>query len=162
MKQMFLQEGSSSSTIDSKGRFQLPASILREIPTELEGRFVINRSSEKCLTLYPINVWNSYKAQLSKVNTFKPEMRRAVRYFMGSATEIKLDSKNRLLIPQPLQEYACLEKELLITTLNTFIEIWNPRLYNEEMNVFSETKPEIIDQLADIIFEDGKFLDNIS
>jgi MraZ protein len=162
MKEMFLQEGSSSSTMDGKGRFQMPTAILRDIPAEGEGRFVINRSSEKCLTLYPINVWNHYKAKLNKLNTFKPEMRRAVRYFMGSAVEIKLDTKNRLLIPQPLQEYACLEKELQIITLNTFIEIWNPKLYNEEINNFSETKPEIINELADIIFEDGKFLDELS
>ena len=159
---MFLQEGSSSSTMDSKGRFQLPTAILREIPADAEGRFVINRSSEKCLTLYPINVWNVYKAKLNQQNSFKPEVRRAMRYFMGSASEVKLDSKNRLLIPPSLQEYACLEKDLLIVTLNAFVEIWNPRLYNEEIDNFSETKPEIINEIADTIFEDGKFLDSIS
>ena len=159
---MFLQEGSTSSMMDSKGRFLLPTAILRTIPAEVEGRFVINRSSEKCLTLYPINIWNHYKAKLNQLNSFKPEVRRAVRYFMGSASEIKLDTKNRLLIPQPLQEYACLEKELLIITLNTFVEIWNPRLYNEEMDRFSDTQPEIISEIADTIFENGKFLDDIS
>ena len=159
---MFLQEGTTNSTMDGKGRFQLPTAILREIPAELEGRFVINRSSEKCLTLYPINVWNRYKEKLNRLNSFKPEVRRAVRYFMGSASEVKLDSKNRLLIPQPLQQYACLEKELLITTLNTFVEIWNPRLYNEDLNDFSETKPDIINEIADEIYENGKFLEDLS
>ncbi|MCL2130908.1 MAG: division/cell wall cluster transcriptional repressor MraZ [Lentimicrobiaceae bacterium] len=159
---MFLQEGTTNSTMDGKGRFQLPTTILREIPAELEGRFVINRSSEKCLTLYPINVWNRYKEKLNRLNSFKPEVRRAVRYFMGSASEVRLDSKNRLLIPQPLQEYACLEKDLLITTLNTFVEIWNPRLYNEDLNDFSETKPDIINEIADEIYENGKFLEDLS
>ena len=159
---MILQEGTSSGTMDSKGRFQLPTAILREIPAENEGRFVVNRSSEKCLTLYPINVWNHYKAKMNRLNSFKPEVRRAIRYFMGSASEIRLDSKNRLLVPQPLQEYAHLEKELLITTLNTYIEIWNPELYNEEMDKFSETESGIINEIADIIFDDGKFLDEIS
>jgi MraZ protein len=159
---MFLQEGTSSSTIDAKGRFRLPTAILQEIPAEVDGRFVINRSSEKCLTLYPINVWNVYKAKLNKLNSFDPEVRRAVRYFLGSASEVKLDSKNRLLIPQPLQEYACLEKELLISTMNTFIEIWNPKLYNEDLDNFSETKPEVVKEIANMIFEDGKFLEDIS
>ena len=159
---MFLQEGTSSGTMDSKGRFQLPTAILREIPADGDGRFVVNRSSEKCLTLYPINVWNKYKEKMNRLNSFKPEVRRAIRYFMGSATEIRLDSKNRLLIPQPLQDYAHLEKELLITTMNTYVEIWNPKLYDEEMNKFSEEGNEIINEIADIIFEDGKFLDNLS
>ena len=159
---MFLQEGTSTGKMDSKGRFQLPMTILREIPAKGDGRFVVNRGSEKCLTLYPINVWNHYKAKMSRLNSFKPEVRRAIRYFMGSASEIRLDSKNRLLLPQSLQEYAHLEKELLITTMNTYIEIWNPKLYNEEMNKFSEVESEIINEIADKIFEDGKFLDNIS
>ena len=148
--------------MDSKGRFQLPAAILREIPAETEGRFVINRSSEKCLTLYPINVWTRYKAKLNQLNSFDPEVRRAVRYFLGSAAEVRLDSKNRLLIPQPLQEYACLEKELLLCTMNAFVEVWNPRLYNEDLDNFSETKPETVKEIAKIIFEDGKFLEDIS
>jgi MraZ protein len=161
-KDMFLQEGSSSSTLDSRGRFQLPTTILRDVPADCEGRFVINRSSEKCLTLYPINVWNAYKAKLNKLNSFDPEVRRAIRYFLGSASEVKLDSKNRLLIPQSLQEYACLEKDLQIGTMNTFIEIWNPKLYNEDLDNFSETKPETVKEIANMIFENGKFLDDIS
>jgi MraZ protein len=161
---MFLQEGSSSSTLDGKGRFQLPTAILREIPAEVEGRFVINRSSEKCLTLYPITIWNHYKAKLNQMNSFKPETRRAVRYFMGSATEVRLDSKNRLLIPQALQEYAGLEKDLLIITMNAFVEIWSPRLYEEEMNNFPAlpSSGNMINEIAENIYEDGKFLDKIS
>ena len=159
---MFLQEGTTNSTMDAKGRFLLPTAILREIPAEDEGRFVVNRSSEKCLTIYPIHVWNRYKAKMNKLNSFKPEVRRAIRYFMGSAKEVKLDSKNRLLIPQPLKEYALLEKELLISPMNTYIEVWNPKLYDEEMNRFSETEPEIINEIAEMIFEDGKFLEDLS
>ena len=159
---MFLQEGSSNSTMDGNGRFQLPATILRKIPAGIEGRFVINRSSEKCLTLYPINIWNVYKERMSKLNSFNPQTRRAVRYFMGSATEIKLDSKNRLLIPQPLQAYAQLEKELLVVTMNTFIEVWNPKLYEEEMNNFAASQSDVVNEIANTIFEDGKFLDDIS
>jgi len=139
---MFLQEGTTDCSMDSKGRFQLPTAILREIPAEVEGRFVINRGSEKCLRLYQITDWNKYKEKMSKMNTFKTDVRKSIRYFMGSASEVRLDSKNRLLIPQVLQEYAQLEKNLLIMTMNNCIEIWNPKLYNEEMDNSSEIECE--------------------
>jgi MraZ protein len=157
---MILQEGTSAGTLDSKGRFQLPMAMLRDFPAENEGRFVINRSSDKCLTLYPIDVWNEYKAAMSHMNIFDPDDRRVVRYFLGSATEVRLDSKNRLLIPQPLQEYAQLEKELQIITMKHFIEIWNPKLYNEDIDESSEKRSEGIKKLSNIINGYGRFADN--
>jgi len=161
---MVLQEGTTNGTMDSKGRFQLPAAILREIPAEDEGRFVVNRSFEKCLTLYPIRYWTNYKAKLSQLNNYDPDMRRAIRYFTGSAAEVKLDSKNRLLIPQTLKEYACLEKDLLISPMDEYIEIWNPRLYDEDMDDFGKTGKETIKELAKNLkdLKNGKSADDIS
>ncbi len=159
---MFTSEGTYNSTLDSKGRFQLPTAILREVNDKLEGRFMINRSTEKCLTLYPIDVWNVYKERLNRLNSFKPSNRQAIRYFMGSATEVKLDAKNRLLIPKPLSQYACFEKELLVVGMTTFVEIWDPKLYEEELNRFSKENPEVINDIANQIFGDGDFYNQLS
>ncbi|MDD2200310.1 MAG: division/cell wall cluster transcriptional repressor MraZ [Bacteroidales bacterium] len=154
---MFTSEGSYLSTLDRNGRFQLPTAILRNVTSENDGRFVVNRSTEKCLTLYPLNVWNVYKDKLNHLNSFKPGNRQAIRYFMGSATEVKLDAKNRLLIPKPLSQYALLEKELLIVGMTSFIEIWDPKQYEEELNRFSQENPEVINEIANHIFGDGEF-----
>jgi len=158
-KDMILQEGTTAGTMDSKGRFQLPTAILREVPAACEGRFVINRGSEKCLRLYRITDWHKLKEKMNKMNTFKADVRKAVRYFMGSASEVRLDGKNRLLIPQPLQEYALLEKDLLITTMNTCIEIWNPKLYNEEMENSSSIE---CDEFNEMMYDNGEIFNNIS
>jgi len=157
---MILQGVSSESTMDSRGRFQLPAAILQEIPAGSDGRFIIKRSPEKCLTLYPINTWNRMKEKINKVNTFNTEMRRAVRYFLAAATEVKLDAKNRLLIPSSLQDYAHLDKNLLIVTLNASIEIWNPKLYDGELEDPEIPKSAAYNELTDKVFEDGKFFDD--
>jgi MraZ protein len=157
---MFTSEGTYNSTLDSNGRFQLPTPILRE--TNSISHFVINRSTEKCLTLYPLNVWTLYKERLTRLNSFKPANRQAIRYFMGSATEVKLDAKNRLLVPKPLCQYAELEKELLIVGMTAFIEIWNPKLYEEELNRFSSENQNTINEIADQIFENGEFFDQLS
>lgn len=159
---MFTSEGTYSSTLDNKGRFQLPTVILRNVSDKAEGRFMINRSTEKCLTLYPIDVWNVYKERLNRLNSFKPTYRQAIRYFMGSATEVKLDAKNRMLIPKPLSQYARLEKELLVVGMTTFIEIWDPVLYEQEISRFSQENPEIINEIANQIFGDGDFYEQLS
>jgi MraZ protein len=148
-------EKKHNSTMDSNGRFLLPASILREWSVKLEEGFVVNRSSEKCLTLYPMDTWKKYQAELNKLNAFDPQVRQMIRFFTGGATEMKPDSKNRLLIPKHLQEYAKLGKELYIVKINFLVEIWNPDLYEEGINTFVENNKEFISEISNKIFGDG-------
>ena len=148
-------EKKHNSTVDSNGRFLLPASILRELSVKMEEGFVINRSSDKCLTLYPMKIWKKYKEGLSKLNAFDPKIRQLIRYFTGGATEIKSDTKGRLLIPRHLQEYAKLGKELYIVKINFLIEIWNPELYDENNDAFAENNQEFISEISGKIFENG-------
>ncbi|HEX2627584.1 MAG TPA: MraZ N-terminal domain-containing protein, partial [Chitinophagaceae bacterium] len=49
--------GEFEATLDTKGRFLLPAGFKKQLPEEESNRFVINRGFEKCLTLYPVKNW---------------------------------------------------------------------------------------------------------
>ena len=142
--------------IDDRGRFLLPTDIFREVNEKAGGNYVVNRSTDKCLTLYPMHVWNVVSAKLSRINTFDPKKRALVRYFLGSATEISLDSKNRLLVPKDLKEYAGFEKEILIIKINPFIELWNPVLYDKQMEETLKFSAEDLSVIANEIFSDGK------
>ena len=148
-------EKKHNSTMDSAGRFLLPASILQEWNVKMEDGFVVNRSSDKCLTLYSMPIWNKYRAELNKLNAFDPKVRQMIRYFTGGATEIKPDSKNRLLIPKPLQDYAKLGKELYVVKINFLVEIWNPNLYDEGIDAFVENNTDFISEVSNKIFGDG-------
>ena len=96
------------------------------------------------------------ECKLSRINTFDPKKRALVRYFLGSATEISLDSKNRLLVPKDLKEYAGIEKEILIIKINPFIELWNPVLYDKQMEETLKFSAEDLSIIANEIFSDGK------
>jgi MraZ protein len=149
-------EKKHNSTMDSNGRFLLPVSILREWqPVNMEEGFVINRSSDKCLTLYPMKIWKKYQEKLNKLNAFDPKVRQYIRFFTGGATEVKTDSKGRLLIPQHLQEYAKLGKELYITKFNFLVEIWNPEFYDSCNDDFVANNQDFIVQMSNEIYGDG-------
>jgi MraZ protein len=150
-----LVEKKHNSTLDRHGRFLLPNSVLKEWNVKMEEGFVVNRSSDKCLTLYPMRIWKKYRAELDKLNALDPKIRQLIRYFTGGATDIKPDAKNRLLIPKHLQEYAKLDKELYVTKINFLIEIWNPTLYEECNNNFVENNKEFITEISNKIFGDG-------
>ena len=148
-------EKKHNSTLDGQGRFLMPTSVLRDWNVKTEEGFMINRSSEKCLTLYPMRIWKEYRSRLDKLNPFDPKVRDLIRYFTGGATEINPDAKNRFLIPMHLQEHAKLDKELYIVKISFLVEIWNPTLYEDSNNKFVENNREFISEVSNKIFGDG-------
>jgi MraZ protein len=137
--------GEFEATLDAKGRFLLPAGFKKQLPEEEQGRFVINRGFEKCLTLYPIKNWEPLFADISKLNDFDPKVREFRRYFLNGATFVEPDSAGRLLVPPNLKEQAGLEKDIVLVAAVNKIEIWDSNKYKQLFESFS---PEAFSNLA--------------
>lgn len=130
--------GEYECKMDAKGRIMLPAGLKKQIPVEADGKFVINRGFEKCLVLYPVNVWKKISEEINRLNPYVKKNRDFVRYFYRGATELQLDSAGRLLFPRALLGYAEAEKELVLFAHGDRIEVWNKNVYDEMLSVESE------------------------
>ncbi len=137
--------GEYESTLDPKGRFLLPSGFKKQLPDSGSETFVINRGFEKCLSLYPIKSWKPIFSDISALNDFDPKVRQFRRYFLNGATQVELDSANRLLIPKNLMEYAGLEKDIVLVSAVNKIEIWDKIKYQQFFDTFS---PEAFSNLA--------------
>ena len=127
--------GEYDVSLDSKGRFLLPAGFRKQLPEgNGEHRFVINRGFEKCLTLYPMESWNELSAKVNKLNDFNPKVREFKRLFMNGATIVELDSAGRMLLSKPSQEYAGLDKDVIILAQGNKAELWDKDTYYAYMN----------------------------
>ena len=129
--------GEFESTLDTKGRFLLPAGLKKQLPEGENTRFVINRGFEKCLTLYPHKSWDPLYTRISALNDFDPKVREFRRYFLNGATEVELDSAGRILLPFNLKEYANLEKDIVLASAVEKIEIWNTDNYKKFFESYS-------------------------
>ena len=125
-------------TIDAKGRLKIPIALKKQFNPAVKGRFVINRGFEKCLVLYPYDEWEKVVARVNRLNTFKKEHRDFVRVFYRGATELSLDSADRLLLPKHLLEFGGIKTDALLAARNTVIEMWNEKTYHSEMKVDSD------------------------
>ena len=137
--------GEFESTLDTKGRFLLPAGLKKQLPEGENTRFVINRGFEKCLTLYPRQSWEPLFAKLSTLNDFDPKVREFRRYFLNGATEVELDSAGRILLPPNLKEYAGLEKDIILASAVDKIEVWSTENYKK---FFESYSPEDFSSIA--------------
>ena len=139
--------GEFSCAIDNKNRLRVPAGLLKQLLPADMGRFVVNRGFEKCLVLYPITEWDRVFARINKLNTFKKENREFKRSFLRGATELALDTAERVLIPRQLMEYADIENEVILAANGSIIEIWNPTVYDAMLSEDSDKYSDLAERV---------------
>lgn len=133
--------GEYNCKIDNKGRILFPSALKKQLP-ESYSHFVIKKDLfENCLVIYTDEEWeNQNKTIRSGVNTFNKEHNRFLRGFFRGAAEIFLDSSNRMLIPKRLSEAIGVNKEVVLSGLDTKIELWAKESYDmmeEDENDFA-------------------------
>ena len=143
---MFL--GQYFYTLDSKGRLIIP-SRYRE---HLQGEVVVTRGLDRCITVYPINVWEEIARKVTELPITDRRGRALRRIFFSDADKIELDRQGRILLPDRLREFAGLTTttEVAIVGLDRFIELWKPEAWqqqNEKQTEFVAEDPEIWENL---------------
>ena len=125
---MFL--GSFKYSIDSKGRVSIPAKLRKFVDPKANDAFVMTRGTAKCIDIYPMNLWEELVlTKLNNLNSFNPPEARFLRMFLQHASEDKLDTQARLLIPKSLIDYGEIERDVFIIGAVKKIEIWKPENY---------------------------------
>ena len=130
-------QGEYESTMDSKGRFLMPAAVKKQLP-ESENSFTISRGAGNCLTLYPKSTWDSILNKISGLNDLDPRVVIFKRNLLRGATEVSLDSAGRLNLQPTLKEYAFIEKDIVLFGVLSRFEIWDKKKYNEMFEDISQ------------------------
>lgn len=114
--------GEYRHSMDSKGRIFIPARLREEI----EEPFYITISDEKCLRIYGKDEWEIF---VEKVRALPYLSRKRMRPFFYSASKCEPDAQGRILVPQNLREYACLNKNVNIIGCDDHAEIWDSAIW---------------------------------
>ncbi len=111
--------GEFEHVIDEKGRMFIPS----KFRAELGCKFVLSKNTSGCLVAYPVEEWEAFEA---KLKSFPPSKARPlIRFYVGSAYDVELDTQGRVLIPQKLREFAGLGKNVVIYGFVDHLEIWD-------------------------------------
>jgi len=137
--------GEFDCKLDAKGRMMIPSSLKKQLPEAEREGLVINRGFEKHLVIYTKKEWDSITEELSKLNAYEKKSRDFIRYFTRGATELSLDSANRILFPKALMEYAGISGEVVLSCVLNKIEVWAKDAYESQM----DNEPENFANLAE-------------
>jgi len=129
--------------IDDKGR--LP------IPPKFRGSFkdgiVLTPGAENCLTVYTAAEWKKLCATLTNSPLSRSKMRKLSRALFAAAFSTRIDNQGRIAIPAPLRDHAQITDDVIIAGANSYLEIWNKQLWNEEKADSQEQAWQIIESL---------------
>ncbi len=137
--------GEFDCKLDAKGRMMIPSSLKKQLPEAEREGLVVNRGFEKHLVIYTKKEWDQITGELSKLNLYEKKSRDFVRYFTRGATELTLDSANRILFPKALMEYAGITAEVVLSCQLNKIEVWSKDAYEAQMG----SEPENFANLAE-------------
>lgn len=127
--------GHFNCKLDSKGRLLFPSEFKEQFGDQVNEGFVLHPAPYvKCLELYTVKDWYALLERLSsQLSQFKRKQEAVMRRYDSGSRFVKLDGSGRLQIPKDLIEKGLLEKEVVITSVMTKMEIWNRGLYEEAL-----------------------------
>ena len=121
--------GAFNNTLDAKGRLIVP----KQFRDQLGDSFMVTKGLDGCLFAFPMEEWTAFEEKLSKLPLTNKDARTVVRHFAAGATLCEMDKQGRVLIPELLRGFACLNKEVVIEGSMKRIEIWGREKYDEVM-----------------------------
>jgi MraZ protein len=125
---MFL--GQYVHSFDEKSRLTVPARY-RELIAE--GAFVVQGLDRNLMVLTPAAFEIIYQ-RIMAMNLTDPTARLLRRVILGNASQLDVDKAGRILLPQPLREFAGLDGEAVLVGQGDYFEIWEPALWQQQVN----------------------------
>lgn len=142
--------GEYHPVMDEKGRVAVPSKLRKAFGEDsCIDRLVITHGFDRCIMAFRENDWKIFVEQkLIPLSQKDPVNRKRIRFLLGGAQECELDKQGRLMIPQYLQEYAGITKDVAILGLYDRMEIWA----GEEYKKYKPVGEDLEDFASDLGF----------
>jgi MraZ protein len=126
---MYNLSGEYEVKLDDKCRLRMPSNLMRMLSVHQVRSFVLNRGFEKCLILYPQDVWEEKTKEVNQLNPYNIKNREFARFFYRGATQVEPDASSRIVLPKTLLEHAGIESDVMLLAYHNQVEIWSRESY---------------------------------
>lgn len=120
----------SEHILDAKGRLNFP-SRFRDVLRQSGSEILMVAPWKDHLRAYPLAEWEALETKLMSLSG-EPEIVKFVRYVVGGVVECDVDKQGRILLPPDLRSDANLTKEVILTGMIDWVEIWDKGAWSTE------------------------------
>jgi len=149
--------GTYECKADVKGRLMMASALKKQLAPVLQDGFVLKRSVfQQCLELYPMVEWEEMMAKVNKLNRFVKKNNDFIRRFTAGVKMVELDASGRLLIPNDLQKFAGITKNVVLSSAVGILEVWDKDKYEKAIDDATVDFGELAEQvMGNLNEEDG-------
>ncbi len=127
----------SEHSLDSKGRLNFP-SRFREVLAQYGSDTLMVTAWGKHLRAYPLSEWEIIEDKLLDQGKEQSGMARLIRLVLAGVTECKLDKQGRILLSAPLRLETRIGKDVVLTGMRDWVEIWDKDAWQLEVQATRE------------------------
>jgi len=138
--------GEFSHSLDSKGRVAIPA----KFRSKISGGAIITRGLDKCLFVFTKKDWDKLAGKLVELPLSQSNSRAFARLMLSGASDVRLDSQGRILIPDYLRKYAGITKAAKVIGVYNRMEVWNEKGWEAYKKKTEGASDEIAEKMADL------------
>ena len=119
---MELKTGSAESTLDDKGRVNIPVRF-RE---QYQGELVMTWGIDQCIYIMTQPAWENFEKKMRNAPEFSRKWRILEQKHFAPATKVEIDKAGRIAIPPTFRKYANLSKDCTVnSSASGFLSVWD-------------------------------------
>lgn len=147
--------GSSSLSLDAKGRMAIPARYRDALQRAGGGTLVVTIAYRgHCLWLYALPEWEQIERKLIKLSDLSDTTYHLKHALLAPAHECEPDANSRILLPAPLREAVGIERQVQLIGMGNKFEVWHQaawdRRFQEHIEKARNGGLEIPEELANL------------
>ena len=150
--------GSSTLTLDIKGRIVIPARYRELLRKNCEGEMVITKDPQyPALIIYPGKLWKEISKKFEALGGLNQKVRSIQWKILGNAsvTDFEVGERMNLLIPQILRDFANLtvKENVALVGMGSKFELWSLDNWEKKQSGLQVIGEDLIDDLPSTLEE---------
>ena len=150
--------GSSTLTLDTKGRIVIPARYRELLRKTCEGEMAITKDPQyPALIIYPGKLWKEISQKFEALGGLNQKVRSVQWKVLGNAsvTDFEVGERMTLLIPQILRDFAQLnlKKQISLVGMGSKFELWNLENWEKKQSGLQIPGEDLLEDLPAVLEE---------
>ena len=150
--------GSSTLTLDTKGRIVIPARYRELLRKTCEGEMAITKDPQyPALIIYPGKLWKEISQKFEALGGLNQKVRSVQWKVLGNAsvTDFEVSERMTLLIPQILRDFARLnlKQQISLVGMGSKFELWNLENWEKKQSGLQIPGEDLLEDLPAVLEE---------
>jgi len=150
--------GSSTLTLDTKGRIVIPARYRELLRKTCEGEMAITKDPQyPALIIYPGKLWKEISQKFEALGGLNQKVRSVQWKVLGNAsvTDFEVGERMTLLIPQILRDFAQLnlKQQISLVGMGSKFELWNLENWEKKQSGLQIPGEDLLEDLPTVLEE---------